>query len=59
MRRIDPEAALAISALSRVVGFRNVLVHAYASVDSRIVWGIVEADLEPLRVSLNALLSQP
>lgn len=59
LRRIDPATADSIPALSHVVGFRNVLVHAYASVDSRIVWGIVEADLEALRLSLGALLAQP
>ena len=59
LRRIDPATAGSISQLPRVVGFRNVLVHAYASVDSRIVRGVVEADLTPLRSSLGALLSQP
>jgi len=59
LRRVDPATAGTISPLSRVVGLRNVLVHAYASVDSRIVWGIVEADLAPLRASLSALLSRP
>lgn len=59
LRRIDPATAGAIAELPRVVGFRNVLVHAYANVDSRIVWGIIEADLDPLRASLSALLAQP
>jgi uncharacterized protein with HEPN domain len=59
LRRIDAATAGSIAELSRVVGFRNVLVHAYAGVDSRIVWGIVEGDLDPLRVSLGALLGQP
>jgi len=59
LRRIDPATAGSIPALPRVIGFRNVLVHAYASVDSRVVWGIVEADLEPLRLSLGALVAQP
>ena len=59
LRRIDPATADSIPALSRVVGFRNVLVHAYASVDSRVVWGILEADLEPLRLCLGDLLAQP
>jgi uncharacterized protein with HEPN domain len=45
--------------LARVVGFRNVLIHAYANVDSRIVWGIIEADLDALRASLGALLARP
>jgi uncharacterized protein with HEPN domain len=59
LRRIDPTIAKGIHQLPRIVGFRNVLVHAYASVDSRIVWGIVEVDLDPLRSSLDALLAQP
>ncbi len=59
LRRIDPAIAGSIAELARVVGFRNVLIHAYANVDSRIVWGIIEADLDPLRASLGALLAQP
>lgn len=59
LRRIDPATAGAIAELPRVVGFRNFLIHAYANVDSRIVWGIIEADLESLRASLGALLAQP
>jgi uncharacterized protein with HEPN domain len=35
LARVD--AALA----ARIVAFRNILVHAYAQVDNRIVWGIV------------------
>lgn len=57
--RIDPAIASAIPELPRIVGFRNILVHAYASVDSRIVWGIIEVNLDPLHSSLEALLAQP
>lgn len=49
LRRVDPATAASIAALSRVVGFRNILVHAYATVDSYIVSGIVEGDLDSLR----------
>jgi uncharacterized protein with HEPN domain len=59
LRRVDPATAATISQLSRVVGLRNVLAHVYTSVDSRIVWGIVEADLAALRASPDALLAQP
>jgi uncharacterized protein with HEPN domain len=58
LRRIDPATASAIPELARVVGLRNVLVHAYASVDNRIEWGIVETYLEPLRVPLAELLRE-
>jgi uncharacterized protein with HEPN domain len=39
IRRIDPALGGSIAELARVVGFRNVLIHACASVDSRIVSG--------------------
>jgi uncharacterized protein with HEPN domain len=57
LRRIDPETAGAISELPRVVGFRNILIHGYATVDNRIVWGIIETNLDPLRASLESLLA--
>ncbi len=58
LRRIDEDTAALIVELPRVVGFRNVLIHGYASVDNRVVWGIVEADLPPLLEKLKALLGQ-
>ncbi len=58
LRQNDPQTALGIAELPRVVGFRNVLIHAYATVDHRIVWGIVEGDLMPLLGTLQRLLAQ-
>jgi uncharacterized protein with HEPN domain len=59
LRRIDPATASAIAELPRVVGFRNVLVHGYATVDNRIVWGIIESNLRPLLASLENFLANP
>ena len=59
LRRKDVTTAAEIPELSRMVGLRNVLIHGYASVDSRIVWGIVERDLDLLRKLLSAKLDQP
>ena len=42
-----------------VVCSRNVLVHADASVDDRIVWDIVRTRLGPLLAALDALLAPP
>jgi uncharacterized protein YutE (UPF0331/DUF86 family) len=41
---------------ARIIAFRNVLVHGYAGVDDRLVWGVVERDLEVLRPALMRLL---
>ncbi|KAA0219354.1 MAG: DUF86 domain-containing protein [Lautropia sp.] len=57
LRQVDPEVAADIPDLARIVGFRNVLIHGYASVDDRIVWGIIEGKLQALRRSLTSLLA--
>lgn len=49
LRRADPALAATIPELPRIVAFRNVLVHGYAAVDDRLVWGVVERDLAGLR----------
>jgi uncharacterized protein with HEPN domain len=36
-------------------GFRNVVVHAYLSIDPNVVWSIIEQDLPPLREALQRL----
>lgn len=57
--RVDPSTAAAIDELPRVVAFRNILIHGYASVDNKLVWGVIETHLEPLRTKLGVLLGQP
>lgn len=58
LRRADPALAATIPELPRIVAFRNVLIHGYATVDDRLVWGVVEADLAPLRQVLEHLLPE-
>ena len=53
-RAVDPENAAAIPELPRIVAFRNILIHGYASVDNKLVWGIVEGKL----VSLTEVLER-
>ena len=55
----SPEVAAAIPDHGKIVGFRNILVHGYASVDDRLVWGVVENHLEPLRKAVAKLLAAP
>jgi uncharacterized protein with HEPN domain len=56
LARVDPVMASAIAELPRLVGFRNVLVHGYATVDNRLVWRIVEDHLPALLDRLEELL---
>jgi uncharacterized protein with HEPN domain len=57
LARVDPATAAGIPAHARIIAFRNVLIHGYASVDDRLVWGVVEGNLGPLRDRLAALLA--
>jgi uncharacterized protein with HEPN domain len=41
----------------RVVGLRNVLIHAYRDVDMKAVWEVVDQELEPLVGTLKRLTS--
>lgn len=59
LARIDAQVANQIPGLPRIVSFRNVLIHGYATVDNRLVWGVIETSLDPLRAVLDGLLSQP
>lgn len=56
LSREDPGAAAKIPDLARIVAFRNVLIHGYASVDDSLVWSVATEKLLTLVGSLNALL---
>jgi uncharacterized protein with HEPN domain len=43
----------------KIIGFRNILIHGYAAVDDRLVWGVVENHLNPLKKAVGALLATP
>lgn len=58
LRRVDSDLAATIADLPRIVAFRNVLIHGYATVDDRLVWGVVEGKLPDLLVRLTRLLDE-
>ena len=53
----DAEVAAAIPDYGKIIAFRNILVHGYATVDDRIVWGVVENHLAPLRAAVLGLFA--
>ena len=55
----DPEVAAAIPDHGTIVAFRNILIHGYATVDDRIVWGVIENHLAQLRKTVRELLATP
>ena len=41
-----------------LAGFRNIVVHAYLSLDMNVVWSIVEQDLPPLEVAVKRMIAR-
>lgn len=58
LARMAPEVAERVAAFRQIIAFRNILVHGYATVDDKIVWGVVETSLQRLRESVDALLGE-
>lgn len=56
LARIDPLVAEQITDFRSIIAFRNILVHAYAQVDDRIVWDIVESKLVTLAREVSSLM---
>ena len=46
--RLDEEILVQIRDYRSIISFRNILAHGYDSVEDRVVWGIIDADLENL-----------
>jgi uncharacterized protein with HEPN domain len=57
LARVDNSIADQITDLRAIVAFRNILVHAYAQVDDRIVWGIVQTKLPVLVREVDELMA--
>jgi len=55
LAREAPEIAAQIPDLGRIIAFRNMLIHGYASVDHVRVWGVIVGQLPQLRAVLSRL----
>ena len=58
LARADTGLAQRIPGISDIIGFRNVLIHGYATIDRARVWQTVQEDLPGLLATLNLLLSE-
>jgi uncharacterized protein with HEPN domain len=56
LARSDPHVAEQITHTSRIIAFRNILIHGYDLVDYEVVWDVIEAHLPLLREEVQALL---
>ena len=56
LSQADPTVASQVSNQRRIIAFRNILIHAYAAIDDRVVWDVVQKDLPVLEREISALL---
>jgi uncharacterized protein with HEPN domain len=58
LARADNSTASRISDYRSIVGFRNILIHAYERIDNEIVWDIIQTKLPLLHAEVSALLPE-
>ncbi len=56
LHNVDPRLIDSITDYQKMISFRNVLIHGYATIDPLIVWGVVEANLKKLIGESNDIL---
>ena len=56
IRRDEPDLLPRIRDHRDIVSFRNILVHGYDAIDDRIVWGVIEEDLDNLIEEVDTLI---
>jgi uncharacterized protein with HEPN domain len=57
LAKLDSGVIEQITDHRRIIAFRNILVQAYAQIDERVVWGVVETKLPTLTAEVRALLA--
>lgn len=57
LEQLDPGLALRIPEHRRIIDFRNVIAHGYDSIDSDIVWQVVQDKLPVLLAETRQLLA--
>lgn len=58
LSKVDADLASQIPELRRIVAFRNILIHGYATVDDALVWQVLTEKLPELTTVLGKLLDQ-
>ena len=56
MKKIDESISISVS--KEIVGLRNLIVHAYDSIDAAILWKILIEDLPTLKIEIQELKSK-
>ncbi|CAO5163476.1 DUF86 domain-containing protein [Frankia sp. AiPs1] len=57
LSKVAPDLAAAIPELPRIVAFRNILIHGYATVDDALVWQVLQEKLPELERVVRRMLA--
>jgi uncharacterized protein with HEPN domain len=58
LAKVDQETAALVSEHRRIIAFRNILIHGYAQIDDRLVWGVLDSKLPTLSQEVKKLLEK-
>lgn len=58
LAKIDPHTFERVPNAREIVAFRNFLIHGYATINNRLVWGVVINDIASLKGSVTSLLEE-
>ena len=58
LAKSDAAVAAQVPELPRIVAFRNILIHGYASVDDTLVWQVLTDKLPQLESTMRVLLAE-
>jgi uncharacterized protein with HEPN domain len=58
LKRADPDTAARITDLPKIVAFRNILAHGYATIDNVLVWEFANTRLVDLSDVLDRLMEE-
>jgi uncharacterized protein with HEPN domain len=54
LKNLEPQVK--INSTAKIIGFRNLLAHAYDQIEDELVWGIIQKDIPQLKLEIDALL---
>ena len=57
IRRLDGCFLSKITDADKIIGFRNVIIHGYDIIDSKIIWDAVKFNLPTLKAEVRSLAS--
>jgi uncharacterized protein with HEPN domain len=57
LHKVDANTAELIPEYKKIIAFRNILIHGYATIENNTVWGVVSTDHSPLTTTVTSLLS--